>query len=195
MKKIWLFPRKFSIRSYGHVFDLLLSLSLLVRLGYRNPTMEKGPIIQALFLSLVSWFPPPAIIFTKSWSREELGTFHFLPSVNKQLFSKSLQLRTQCSSSSIGDIKRNRKYSLPSWDFSQSRMNSSEGNKIHLSVKIEADSILNFVVLTNLRSEGFFFFRVKGKCLMNHVQTQASKEAQSTGFFSKTLKKWKGRNN
>ena len=156
-----------------------------MRLGYRNPTMEKGLIVQALLFSLVSWFPLPAIISTKSWSREELGKFHFIPSVNKQLFSKSLQLWTQCSSSSIGDIKRHRNYSLPSWDFSQSRMNSSERNKIHLDVKIEADSVLNFVVLTNLRWEGFFFFfpRVKDKCLMNHVQTRASKESQGTGFF------------
>ena len=37
-------------------------------------------------------------------------------------------------------------------------MNSSERNKIHLDVKIEADSVLNFVALTNLTSEGFFFF-------------------------------------
>ena len=63
-------------------------------------------------------------------------------------------------------------------------MNSSERSKIHLDVKIEADSVLSFVVLTNLRSEGFFFFfKVKDKCLMSHVQTQASKEAQGTGFF------------
>ena len=62
--------------------------------------------------------------------------------------------------SSIGNIKRQEIF--PAFmGFSQSRMNFSERNKMHLYEKTETNCVLSFVVLTNMRPEIFCFSAFK----------------------------------